>query len=212
MKSVIIVSAGSGSHARVLFDACVEAGRAIAGWIRSADNVRPPADDLELIGGNEMLEVRNLLARHEIALGVGDQAARRSLAEQVVGNGGSLATIIHPSSIVSRSATIGSGTALLAASVVGVGAHVGRFCIVNTGATVDHDCELSDGVNLCPGVHLSGSIRCGQDAFIGTGASVLPGVRIGARAVVGAGAVVVADVSDEQTVVGVPARPIFRAT
>ncbi|WP_262422983.1 acyltransferase [Brevundimonas denitrificans] len=43
--------------------------------------------------------------------------------------------------------------------------------------------------------------------LIGLGARVLPGVRIGAWAVVGAGAVVMKDVADGQTVAGVPARP-----
>ena len=41
---------------------------------------------------------------------------------------------------------------------------------------------------------------------IGAGAVVLPGIRIGARVRVGAGAVVTKDVVDDATVVGVPAR------
>ena len=48
----------------------------------------------------------------------------------------------------------------------------------------------------------------GRNAFVGTGAIVLPGVRIGEGAVVGAGAVVTRDVADGTTVVGVPARVI----
>ena len=40
------------------------------------------------------------------------------------------------------------------------------------------------------------------------GAVVLPGVRIGRRATVGAGAVVTKDVGDFEVVVGNPARPM----
>ncbi len=43
---------------------------------------------------------------------------------------------------------------------------------------------------------------------IGVGAIILPGVRVGARAQVGAGAVVTKDVAPGATVVGAPARPI----
>ncbi len=48
----------------------------------------------------------------------------------------------------------------------------------------------------------------GHDVWMGHGAIVLPGVRIGIGAVVGAGAVVTKDVPDYAIVVGVPAKVI----
>jgi len=207
MKPVAILTAGSGAHARVLYDACLESGREIAGWIKAA-NVPAPSATLSMLGDESVLEDRRLLSHHDIALGLGSEAHRRAVAERILKNGGTLATIVHPSAVVSRSASIGAGTVVLAQAVVGVSAKVGRFCIINTAATVDHDCDLADGVNLCPGVHLSGSVHIGEDAFLGTSAAILPGIRIGARAKVGAGAVVTADVADRATVAGVPARSI----
>ena len=53
----------------------------------------------------------------------------------------------------------------------------------------------------------SGSVR---GAYIGTGASVIPGVTIGAKATIGAGAVVVRDVPAGETHVGIPAKVINR--
>jgi UDP-2-acetamido-3-amino-2,3-dideoxy-glucuronate N-acetyltransferase len=47
-----------------------------------------------------------------------------------------------------------------------------------------------------------------RGASIGSGATILGGVRIGAAATVGAGAVVVGDVAPGATVVGNPARPL----
>jgi serine O-acetyltransferase len=44
--------------------------------------------------------------------------------------------------------------------------------------------------------------------LIGTGSSVLQGLRIGDRAKVGAGSAVIRDVAADTTVVGVPARPM----
>ena len=44
--------------------------------------------------------------------------------------------------------------------------------------------------------------------MIGAGAVVAPGVRVGRRAVVAAGAVVIDDVEPGVVVAGVPARPI----
>ncbi len=51
-------------------------------------------------------------------------------------------------------------------------------------------------------------VSIGSDVWIGGGAIVLPGVKIGDRAIVGAGAVVTKDVLADTTVVGNPARPL----
>jgi putative colanic acid biosynthesis acetyltransferase WcaF len=51
-------------------------------------------------------------------------------------------------------------------------------------------------------------ISIGEDAFIGARAFVLPGLKIGRRAVVGACSVVTGDVPDETTVAGNPASPL----
>jgi acetyltransferase-like isoleucine patch superfamily enzyme len=45
-----------------------------------------------------------------------------------------------------------------------------------------------------------------RDSDIGTNAVILPGVTVGANAIVGAGAVVTTDVEDFTIVAGVPAR------
>ena len=69
---------------------------------------------------------------------------------------------------------------------------------------------------LCGGTHdfahpalplMTAPIEVGSRAFVGARAFVLPGVRIGDGAVVGACAVVTRDVADGRTVAGNPARP-----
>ncbi len=70
---------------------------------------------------------------------------------------------------------------------------------------------------LCTGTHALedpalplqvAAIHIGEDAFIGARAFILPGVKIGRRAVVGACAVVTKDVADGAMVAGNPARPL----
>jgi acetyltransferase-like isoleucine patch superfamily enzyme len=53
-----------------------------------------------------------------------------------------------------------------------------------------------------------GDIVIGDNAWIGTGAIVLSGVRIGKGAIVGAGSVVTTDVPDDSVAVGIPARVV----
>jgi acetyltransferase EpsM len=59
-----------------------------------------------------------------------------------------------------------------------------------------------------PGVHLSGNVTIGEGVLLGTGAVVLPGVKIGAWSKIGAGAVVTKDVKPGSVMVGTPARCI----
>jgi acetyltransferase-like isoleucine patch superfamily enzyme len=51
-------------------------------------------------------------------------------------------------------------------------------------------------------------VRIKRNAWICTGASILPGVTVGAGSIVAAGAVVTRDVPDGVLVMGVPARVI----
>jgi acetyltransferase EpsM len=51
-------------------------------------------------------------------------------------------------------------------------------------------------------------VRVGSCAFVGIGAQVIQCLAVGEGAVVGAGAVVLQDVPDGATVVGVPARVV----
>lgn len=53
-----------------------------------------------------------------------------------------------------------------------------------------------------------GSIHVGERSFIGYGATIMPGVKIGKRCVIGAGAVVTHDIPDNSVAAGVPARVI----
>lgn len=53
-----------------------------------------------------------------------------------------------------------------------------------------------------------GMIEISDDAWLGTGSIILPDVKIGQGAVVGAGAVVMNDVADYTIVGGIPAREL----
>ncbi|MGL4598109.1 MAG: acetyltransferase, partial [Bacteroidia bacterium] len=77
-----------------------------------------------------------------------------------------------------------------------------------TGATIDHDNLVEDGANLGPGVHTAGRVKIGRDAFLGTGAIVIPDGSIGEGAIVGAGTVVIRPIDAFTKVVGVPAKTI----
>ncbi len=105
---------------------------------------------------------------------------------------------------------------------------IGDNCKLQNGVWVYHPATLEDGVFLGPGVILTNDkhpravnpdmtlkseadweaqpVIVGAGAAVGAGSIVLPGVRIGRWAMVGAGALVSRNVPDYGLVIGQPAR------
>lgn len=123
-----------------------------------------------------------------------------------------LATVIHPSATVSSSAKIAPGTVLLARSVVQSGANIGKNCIINTGALIEYGVKIGDFSHVASGVIIGAGVSIGENCFIGLGSRIRDKIDIGKRVTVGTGSVVVTDIPDNETVVGVPARRISYET
>lgn len=118
---------------------------------------------------------------------------------------------IHPTSVLSESATFGSGFTAMANSVINAQAILGDNVVVNTGAIIEHDCIVGSHVHISPRATLLGEVKVGDGTMIGSGAVIRQGLTIGSHAIIGAGAVVVKDIPDGDVVVGIPARSLKNA-
>lgn len=201
-KPIIII--GAGGHGKVLYDICRVAGLPLAGFLDNT--VRGTIHGVAVLGGDELFDDATFVDAHEFALGVGEPLVRKRLAARVAATGGTLATLIHPSAVISSSVPLGAGTVVNAGAVINIDSRIGKCCIINTRASIDHDCVLGDNVQICPGATLAGGVKCGDDVFVGSGATIVPMVSVGAGSVVGAGCSVIRDVPAGVTVVGVAAR------
>ena len=141
-----------------------------------------------------------------VALGIGDAATRRKVADEVASAGLTLVTVVHPSAFLGPGVTVGDGCIVAPGCVITRDVRLGRGAIVNYGANIGHDCAIADFAFIGPGAMLTGDVRIGAGSLVGAGAVILPGRTVGSGAVVGAGAVVTQDASDGSTVTGVPAR------
>jgi serine O-acetyltransferase len=101
------------------------------------------------------------------------------------------------------------------------GAQIGRRLFIDhgMGVVVGETSVIGDDVTLYQGVSLAGTGKetgkrhptIGNGVVIGAGAKVLGNIRIGDNSRVGAGSVVLRDVPDNSTIVGVPGHLVFRS-
>ena len=148
----------------------------------------------------------------EFVVAIGNACIREKIQEKLFYERAHLATLIHPSAVVGKEVIIGAGTLLLAGSIVNAGSKIGRGCIINTGASVDHDCVVGDYTHISVGSHLAGAVQVGKRTWIGIGAVVSNNLSICDDCIIGAGAVVIQNIRDKGTYVGVPAKEIHMRT
>ena len=142
----------------------------------------------------------------DIVVAIGNPVIREKFLLALEINGKRIPTLVHPNASIGESVQIGKGTVIVAGAVVNPGAVIGKGCIINTCASVDHDCVLADYVHVAVGAHVAGTVSIGERTWIGAGTTVSNNVSICADCMIGAGAVVVKDIFEKGTYIGVPAR------
>ena len=209
--SEIIFYGGTG-QAKVVRPIVEYYGSKLVAVFDDTPNLEKPFQDVPLYLGSELEEwIKN---RKELELGfcvtIGCPHGRTriKLHRELEGEGLSPITLVHPTAFISKNAKIGVGSQIMAGSIIGPEVELGQDCIINTNANVDHESFLESGVEIAPGATLCGLVNVGVNGWVGAGATVLPRIQIGSDAIVGAGAVVTKNVERDQTVVGIPAKPL----
>lgn len=118
------------------------------------------------------------------------------------------ATIIDPSVILDESSFIAEGCIICANTIITVNAFIEKHSLINLSCSIGHDAHINKYVTMYPQVSVSGNVIVQENVEIGTGSQIIQGVRIGSNSIIGAGSVVIKDIPNNCTAVGVPAKPV----
>ncbi len=203
-----LVVIGAGGHGKVVADAAEAQGKFDAIVFIDRDE-----SQTTVAGVWPVVSHRDNFAEFddqnsEFFVAIGNNAIRAKVLQQLIRDELPIATIVHPSAVVSPYSQIGSGSLICANSVINPFTNVGVGCILNTGCSVDHDNRIGDFVHIAPGCRLAGTVTVGRLSFLGAASVVIPNTEIGEEAQTGAGSVVIRSLPPRVLAVGVPAKII----
>lgn len=201
-RDVVII--GAGGHGRVVADIVSASGDKVLGFLDDNTEADGSPGDIPLLGCiDDFVNYK----KSSFVIAIGDATIREYIACKL--KNVNWYTAIHPSAIISETnVNIEEGTVIMPGVIMNSGAFVGKHCIVNSGAIVEHDNYIDDFAHISVGARLAGTVHVGKKTWIGIGATVSNNVFICDQCTIGAGAVVLRDIEEPGTYVGVPAKRV----
>ena len=203
MNRLIII--GAGGHGKVVAS-CAEDTKRFDEICFLDDSGKTEVLGFKVVGKTS--DIEKFVSDSQFIVAIGNNEARKNFCQTIENLGGKLATIVHPSVVIGKQAVIENGTFVSANAVINPSAQIGKGAIINTSAVVEHDCVIGDYTHICPAVAIAGTVNVGNFCTLGIGTKVSNNVNICDRTILGAGSVVVKDIIEAGTYVGVPAKKI----
>ncbi len=145
----------------------------------------------------------------ELVVAIADPATKTDLFHRLSAKGAAFTTLIHPTVLLPDEYSIGKDVIIGPGSIVSIEVTIADCVIVNTLTVVGHDVVIESGCVISDYCDLMGHCYLEENVFLGSGVQILPSVRVGKNAKVGAGSVAIRRVKADTTVFGNPAKIIY---
>ena len=205
MRDKLIIIGASG-HGKVVADIAIKMNKWQSIAFLDDDESIKTSMGLEVIG--KTADAFTYKDEADFFVAIGNNAVREKVQEKLIEDGLNVVSLIHPSAVIGTYVEIGIGSVVMAGVVANSSTRIGKGCIINTSSSLDHDNVIEDYVHISPGVRTAGSVEIGKRTWVGIGSVISNNVNICSGCTVGAGAVVVKDITEPGTYVGVPVRRV----
>lgn len=139
------------------------------------------------------------------AIAVAKPKTKERIVRQLESRGAQFATIIHPRAKIADSAKYGKGFVIYPDATLGPDTLIGDYVtLLNSG--IGHDASIGDFSTISSLCDITGGVEIGKRVFIASHATIIPQMKIGDDAYVGAGSVVIRNVRPNTKVFGNPAK------
>ncbi len=128
-----------------------------------------------------------------VTVAVGNSRSRAAVVARLTSPQLSFATLVHPGVACApyQRVQLGAGCIISQGCILTTDIMLGRHVLLNLGCTIGHDAVLEDFCSLMPHANVGGAAHLAAGVYLGTNATVINQVRVGAHTIVGAGAVAV---------------------
>lgn len=166
----------------------------------------------KIINGYQVLGDREYLNEFDkeiyVVIAIANHYVKEELVKYFTNKNIKYATLVHPSVHLNDSIKMGEGCIVYPNVIMTVDITIGNHVIISPKCGIGHDCVIEDFVTLLWNVNVSGAEIIRQGATLGSGCTIIQGLEIGKNSYVGAGTVVIRDIEENKTAVGVPSRYI----
>lgn len=161
-------------------------------------------DDLahvaQIFKDNECAKLK-CAGNRDAVISIGDEEIRARIAEEMPGQCWGVINLGK----AYGNCYIGEGCIICPNTILTTNVTLGRHCLVNISCTIGHDVTIGDFVTINPGVNISGNVIIGSNCNIGSNAVIRNGIHVCDDVIIGAGSVVVKDITEPGIYVGSPA-------
>lgn len=206
-----IYALGIGHNTPVFIELAEACGYEIVGLYHYNDEKTGEIDHgFKIIGSFNDLFNKGNLEDMQFLLTMGDNKIRSEICDKLLSLGGSIPSLVHPMSIISRFASISSvGVYVNAFSTIQADTVVGDNTIILTGVNISHSNRIGRNCFFAGGSTLGAYTNVEDNVFFGQGALSISGKvnKIETNAYIAARALITSNVLEGQIMMGSPAKP-----
>lgn len=143
-----------------------------------------------------------------LVIAIANPLARQSILEKINCKNYNFPNIIHPNVLIGSEVTLGIGNIICAHTILSTETSLGDFVIINPQCGIGHESTIKSYTTLYWNVTIGGNVSIGCHCELGTKSSINQQLSICDHTVLGAGAVVVKNIYEVGTYVGIPAKSL----